>query len=296
MNCVVTSPPYWGLRDYGVSSQIGREKTPQEYVVHLVEIFHEVKRILRRDGTAWLNLGDTYAGGGQNSGSTVDELTEKQRSNAGCRYERNTVPPGLKAKDLVGVPWRVALALQANGWWLRSDIIWAKPNPMPESVLDRPTRSHEHLFLLAKNKSYYYDSAAIAEPLLRPDEGGRVTPAKFGGADKHVESGKQSRLHSGNEYLGTKSGTKNKRDVWNVAPQPFRGAHFAVFPERLIEPCVLAGCPVGGITVDPFCGSGTVGVVCARHDREFIGIEIKPEYVIMARERISKAMRELENV
>lgn len=282
----VTSPPYFGLRDYGVNGQIGLEKTPDEYVTRLVEVFREVWRVLRDDGTLWLNLGDSYASSGANSGSRPEDLTDKQRSNAGCVYERRKAPVGLKPKDLIGIPWRVAFALQADGWYLRSDIIWAKPNPMPESVRDRPTRSHEHLFLFSKSERYYYDADAIKEPLVRPDEVKRKTPGRFGGANKFIEASKQSRLHSGNVYTGTSDGKRNKRDVWTIAPKPYRGAHFAVMPEALVEPCVLAGSKPGDTVLDPFAGSGTVGVVALRHGRRFVGVELNKEYCELAKTRI----------
>lgn len=254
--CCVTSPPYWGLRDYGNAKQIGLEATPEGYVARMVEVFREVRRVLRDDGTLWLNLGDSYAAGGNNSGSRPEDLADKQRSNAGCRYKRRTAPPGLKPKDLVGIPWRVAFALQADGWWLRSDIIWAKTNPMPESITDRPTKSHEYLFLLAKSERYRYDAEAIAEPAVG----------------------------------GTYKATRNRRTVWSIASEPFLGAHFAVMPQALVEPCILAGSKPGDLVLDPFAGSGTVGVVALRHGRRFLGLELNPEYCEMARNRISGPM------
>jgi DNA modification methylase len=287
VHCCVTSPPYWGLRDYGVPGQIGLERTPEEYVARIVEVFREVRRVLRVDGTCWLNIGDTYASGGRierdPGKSKIHPAFEGDRFADGLRPD---TPPGLNPKDLVGIPWRVAFALQADGWYLRAEIIWAKRAPMPESVRDRPTRSHEQLFLLAKSERYYYDAQAIAEPLERPEEAFRAKPAKFGGAVKFEGAKEQSRLHSGNEYRGTPTGTRNKRDVWWLGPEPFPEAHFAVFPSALVEPCILAGCPEGGTVIDPFCGSGTAGMVALRHGRQFIGIELNPEYVAMARRRI----------
>lgn len=276
--------------------QIGLEPTPQEYVARLVEVFREVRRVLRADGTLWLNLGDSYAStppgcakDGVSRSSTLHGVvsdTYRETLKASVGQKMNTVVAGLKPKDLVGIPWRVAFALQADGWYLRAEIIWAKRAPMPESVRDRPTRSHEQLFLLAKSERYYYDAQAIAEPLERPEEAFRAKPAKFGGAVKFEGAKEQSRLHSGNEYRGTPTGTRNKRDVWWLGPEPFPEAHFAVFPSALVEPCVLAGCPEGGTVIDPFCGSGTTGMVALRHGRQFIGIELNPEYVAMARRRI----------
>jgi DNA modification methylase len=194
--------------------------------------------------------------------------------------------PGLKQKDLIGIPWRVAFALQADGWYLRQDIIWHKPNPMPESVTDRCTKAHEHIFLLSKSERYYFDNDAIKEPLARPEEGKRKTPAVFGGRDKFAETKKQSRLHSGNEYTGTIDGKRNRRSVWTVTTKPFKGAHFAAFPPDLIQPCILAGCPRGGIVLDPFGGAGTTGLVSERLLRGSILIELNPDYCQMVRDGI----------
>jgi len=353
VHCVVTSPPYWGLRDYGVPPEIwetrsgckhrwkdsryytensaaktngcaeafskpgpdnahrlkdarwreesicldcgawrgsfGLERSYASYVEHSVEIFREVRRVLRPDGTLWLNIGDSFHSGNRGGYDRERAGVSKNGGQNASDFMAapNRLPqPGLKDKDLCGIPWRVALALQADGWWLRMDCIWAKPNPMPESVTDRPTRSHEYLFLLTKSSRYYYDAQAIAEPLDRPEEADRKTPAKFGGAYKHVEAGKQSRLHSGNEYRGTDSGTRNKRSVWTVATVPFKEAHFAVFPPALIEPCILAGCPERGTVLDPFSGSGTTGMVADRLNRNAILMELNFEYAKMASNRI----------
>ena len=230
---VVTSPPYYGLRDYGVEGQIGLEATPEEYVTKLVEVFRGIRQVLRPDGTVWLNLGDSYCGGMR---SEYDEDRKHPRARAG--QHRPPSPVWAKPKDLLGIPWRVAFALQADGWYLRSDIIWHKPNPMPESVTDRPTKAHEYIFLLAKSERYYYDAEAIKEPLARPEELLRKTPAVFGGRNKHEGYG--TRKHSGNEYVGTYTG-RNRRSVWTIATQPFSEAHFATFPEKLPELCILAG-------------------------------------------------------
>jgi site-specific DNA-methyltransferase (adenine-specific) len=251
VNCVVTSPPYWGLRDYGQDGQIGLERTPGEYIDQLVSVFREVRRVLRDDGTLWLNLGDCY--------SVVD---------------------GLQPKNLVGIPWRMAFALQADGWCLRQDIIWHKPNPMPESVTDRCTKSHEYLFLLTKSVKYYYDQEAIKEPSANLGE----TSIRFGGSKYGDSKDPKHATKSGNNYVD--SGTRNKRSVWTVAPEPFKGAHFATFPPRLIEPCILAGCPENGTVLDPFFGAGTTGLVAQRHNRRWIGCELNPEYAEMARRRI----------
>ena len=243
-HCCVTSPPYWGLRDYGFDAQIGAEKTVEEYVAALVRVFREVRRTLREDGTLWLNLGDNYTSGGR----TWRDPDKKNRAR-GMDY-RAATPEGLKPKDLIGVPWRVAFALQADGWFLRSEIIWHKPNCQPESVKDRPTRSHEHVFLLSKSQDYYYDRASVQET--------------------------------------TKDGLskRNRRTVWSLDTEPYAGAHFAVFPKALVRPCVLAGSPPDGVVLDPFFGSGTLGVVCVEQGRRCVGIEIKPEYAQLSRERL----------
>ena len=274
----VTSPPYFGLRDYGVDGQVGAEDTPQAFVEKMVEVFAAVRRVLRDDGPVWLNLGDSYAAqrsgtampaetiaGGQ-SGQSVNGRGNRGRGDASATgvdgktrrpagsgpAHRNAAAIGLKHKDLIGIPWRVALALQADGWYLRQDIIWHKPNPAPESVRDRCTKSHEYIFLLSKSDKYYYDAESIKE---------------------------KSKSDS--------NASKNKRSVWSVNAKAFRGAHFAVFPTELINPCVLAGCPEGGTVLDPFAGAGTTGLVSVRNGRNFIGCELNPEYAKMAGERIS---------
>jgi len=259
---IATSPPYWGLRDYGVGGQIGLEKTPEEYVEKLVEVFREARRVLRDDGTLWLNLGDSYAASGGHRASGASARVGNTRrgvANLGTTY----VPPGLKPKDLIGIPWRVAFALQADGWWLRSDIIWAKSNPMPESVKDRPTKSHEYIFLLAKSSKYYYDQDAIREPAIN---GERFHGGYDGSGIINKTAARNGRVNPNNRTL-----YRNKRDVWTVPTKPFKGAHFAVFPPDLIRPCILAGCPPGGIVLDPY-----------------IGIELNPEYAQLAKERIAR--------
>ncbi len=279
VHCCVTSPPYWGLRDYGVSGQLGLERTPEEYVARMVEVFAEVRRVLRADGTCWMNLGDSYAMGTKGSSGKG----EKQISNAGTILADRSwsIPQGLKAKDLCGIPWRVAFALQADGWYLRSDIIWHKPNPMPESVTDRPTKAHEYLFLLTKSERYAYDAAAIAEPV----SGGAHAPGQRTGTGAKHEDSPNGFIRDKCAYdvLPT---IRNKRTVWTIATEAFPEAHFATFPTQLVEPCVMAGCPEGGTVLDPFAGSGTVGVVALRHARNFIGIELNPVYAEMARNRI----------
>lgn len=273
VRCCVTSPPYWGLRDYGHAEQLGLEKTPEEYVAKMVEVFREVKRVLADDGTLWLNLGDSYSMSTKGAGGNG-----KQHTNVGTvMTDRSwSVAPGLKPKDLVGIPWMVAFALRADGWYLRSDIIWAKPNPMPESVTDRPTKAHEYLFLLAKSQRYYYDAKAVAEPATGQDAGnGFARP----------ECISRDGCDDPTPWKASPSGTRNRRTVWTIAPKPFKGAHFAVMPEALVEPCVLAGSAPGDLVLDPFTGSGTVGVVALRHGRKFVGCELNSEYVSMARNR-----------
>jgi DNA modification methylase len=288
----VTSPPYWGLRDYGVAGQVGLEATLEEYVEHLVDAFREVRRVLADDGTLWLVLGDRHAAA---AGKRRDEelsarwhgkhyLGDKQGEAARTRPGRPTVE-GLKPKDLVGLPWHVAFALRADGWYLRSDVVWQKPNAMPESVLDRPTMSHEHVFLLAKSKRYYYDADAVREPYVEQYVQ-RV-------AQKVYDAPSMRRDRRGNMhkkyYAGTEQGNplgRNKRDVWTIPSRSFKGAHFATFPPALVEVCVRAGSATGDVVLDPFAGSGTVGVVAKRLGRGFLGIDLNFEYVEMARRRI----------
>jgi DNA modification methylase len=337
----ITSPPYWGLRDYGtatweggdpacdhaavvgadgfsaaresqissasaihgkdgcpncgatrIDSQLGLEPTPEQYVENMVAVFREVRRVLRDDGTLWLNLGDSYAGSwGAQSRKVSDDvagISGKQIENH-PKQARNTgsIPPGsgLKPKDLVGIPWMTAFALRADGWYLRSDIIWAKPNPMPESVTDRPTKAHEYLFLLTKSPRYFYDADAIREEHSSLESTSRRSvmdnkAAQGGSEQRVVDLAKRDRL----SYFA--EGGRNKRSVWTVTTQPFPGAHFATFPPKLIEPCVLAGAAEGSMILDPFAGAGTTGVVALRHNRDFIGIELNPDYAQMARNRI----------
>lgn len=295
----ITSPPYWGLRDYGVEGQLGLEATPEEYVAKMVELFREVRRVLRDDGTLWLNLGDTYAA---NWGYQVPD---SKRCDVGNSMGMDAASFGLKPKDLCMIPARVALALQADGWYLRSDIIWSKPNPMPESVRDRPTKAHEYLFLLAKSEKYYYDADAIAEPAkpssiarlgqpnLAAQPGSDRVPGKtngpmkacFGGRNKAAGYG--TRRHSGREDEGNyiENGV-NKRTVWEIATQPFPEAHFATYPEKLVEPCILAGSRPGDIVLDPFFGSGTTGKRAKELGRGWVGIELSRDYCKIAEERL----------
>jgi DNA modification methylase len=301
---VVTSPPYWGLRDYGVEGQIGLEKTPEEYVAKMIDIFREVRRVLRIDGTLWLNLGDSFArnpGRGIKFKATKATYLQNQQADEGNRGPE--IPMGLKEKDLVGIPWMVAFALRADGWYLRSEIIWAKKNCMPESVTDRPTRSHEQIFLLSKYPKYFYDAEAIKEPSIYFDDDkvNGIRPlykdAKSYDGKHHDKQRGHSRRHSGfndrwdamdkKEQCGA---MRNKRSVWSVATYPFAEAHFATFTEKLIEPCILAGCPENGLVLDPFMGAGTTGLVSSRLNRNFIGIELNPKYIEMAEKRIRPEM------
>lgn len=280
----VTSPPYWGLRDYGTDGQLGLERTPDEYVERMVRVFREVRRTLKDDGTLWLNLGDCYASttasGGQNCFSS-STLT----SGKGMRDPKRTLTSGLKPKDLVGIPWRVAFALQADGWYLRQDIIWHKPNPMPESVRDRCTKAHEYIFLLSKQARYYWDQEAIAEDATCA---GRILD--YTGDQKNNNADPVLMATRPNGRMITVKDTRNRRSVWTVSTHSFPKAHFATFPPKLIEPCILAGCPEDGTVLDPFCGSGTTGMVALRHGRRFIGIELNAEYVDMAHRRIQGDM------
>ena len=271
----VTSPPYFGLRDYGVDGQIGLEPTPDEFVATLVAVFREVRRVLRDDGTLWLNLGDSYAGAGYSNHRNTGGA---QRSDGG--EQKHMTGSCLKNKDLIGIPWRVAFALQADGWYLRQDIIWHKPNPMPESVKDRCTKAHEYIFLLSKSPKYYFDAEAIKEP--------EVCGRKRGPA-LHPDT----KSTNGNSGLSRREsdGKRNRRSVWTVATKPFNGAHFATFPPDLIEPCILAGCPEGGTVLDPFGGAGTTGLVAEKHGRNAVLCELNPEYAEMAAERIGPAAR-----
>mgnify|MGYP001559023733 FL=1 len=285
-DCCVTSPPYWGLRDYNVEDQLGLEDLPDSYVQNLVEVFREVRRVLRDDATLWLNLGDCYAGGGNYRGvHSLQTLTAKQRSNRGSQGLSQVLGPagkkyGLAAKQLIGIPWRVAFALQQDGWWLRSDIIWAKPNCMVESIRDRPTRSHEYIFLLAKSQKYYYDYESVKEPAIHE---GRVVK-KYSADARNGTS--QDPRYTGFLKHDTLIRGRNRRDVWAVTVKPFKGAHFATFPPDLIEPCILAGSRKGGTVLDPFAGAGTTLLVANTHGRNAIGIELNKDYVSLAEKRL----------
>jgi DNA modification methylase len=281
----ITSPPYWGLRDYGNDGQLGLEPTPDEYVANMVAVFREVRRVLADDGTLWLNLGDSYAARIRQSGANhVGSITA---GSAGVLTEyRRPLPVGLKEKDLVGIPWRVAFALQADGWWLRQDIIWHKPNPMPESVTDRCTKAHEYVFLLSKSARYFYDAAAIQESSVDPEGSAKRYAMPFFVGAKHESGGYSADGARHTAGMKAFSGTRNRRSVWTITTKPYTGAHFAVMPADLVEPCVLAGSKRGDTVLDPFTGSGTVGMVALRHDRKFVGVELNEAYAQLANTRI----------
>lgn len=315
----ITSPPYYGLRDYGHDGQIGLEETPEAFVQKLVEVFREVRRVLKDDGTLWLNLGDSYAGSG-GAGNQFGQL-----DNGLAKYKQSSKPSqiGLKPKDLIGIPWRVAFALQADGWYLRQDIIWHKPNPMPESVTDRCTKSHEYIFLLSKSSKYYFDNEAIKETAKYGVNGEDSRPAgvvrereyeydskrnnypdsymakkkmrgtvdKRAGMGRIAYEGKRTEGEAsanGQQSFVTINETRNKRSVWTVTTKPYSGAHFATFPPDLIEPCILAGCPEGGIVLDPFMGSGTTAHTALRAGRKYVGCELNGEYIKLANQRLSQ--------
>jgi DNA modification methylase len=287
VNCCITSPPYWGLRDYGTgSTQIGLEHTPDSYVQSIVNVFRGVKRVLRNDGTLWLNLGDSYASyrDGKATPDTARNGSNGTLVDSGLAKNRMAstfAGTSVKHKDLVGIPWRVAFALQADGWYLRQDIIWHKPNPMPESVKDRCTKSHEYVFLLSKSPKYYFDSEAIKED--------GVIPAGTKGAKGSVERQGIKGVNARPPVYKIYDGKRNKRDVWSVNVKPYKEAHFATFPKELIEPCVLAGCPKDGTILDPFGGSGTTAQVAIENGRNAILCELNPEYIKLINKRISEA-------
>jgi DNA modification methylase len=279
----VTSPPYFGLRDYGHVGQIGLEQTPDEYVQQLVEVFREVRRVLRDDGTVWLNLGDSYAGSGKGVWNVPD--SEKANVKETCRPSENPVKTivDLPPKNLIGIPWRVAFALQADGWILRQDIIWHKPNPMPESVTDRCTKAHEYIFLFSKSAKYYYDADAIKEVSDYPELAGKKQRVDY------RPNGTILNQSTGSKKEVVRNETRNKRSVWTVATKPYAEAHFATFPPELITPCILAGCPEGGLVLDPFMGSGTVAATALRLNRNYLGCELNPDYITLANKRIYSA-------
>jgi DNA modification methylase len=295
VNCCVTSPPYFGLRDYGHEGQIGLEETPEAFVQKMVEVFREVKRVLRDDGTLWLNLGDSYYNYRPGKGQALAKqscASNDQDLPQLCARRGNKLD-GLKEKDLIGIPWRVAFALQADGWYLRQDIIWHKPNPMPESVQDRCTKAHEYIFLLSKSPKYYFDNDAVREPTATPIDGRGSTeqrkalghPTRYGMANR----GEGWSMPS----ISAPEGGRNKRSVWTVTTKPYAGAHFATFPPELIRPCILAGCPKGGVVLDPFGGSGTTAAVANEENRNAILCELNPDYIPLINERLSKVQPNL---
>lgn len=315
IDCCVTSPPYYGLRDYGVSGQIGLEESVSEYVEKMVSVFREVRRVLNPMGTLWLNLGDSYAGRTRPGGG---DPTIGASNLGGAKYRAKKLTDGLKRKDLIGIPWRVAFALQADGWYLRQDIIWSKPNPMPESVTDRCTKSHEYLFLLSQGPQYNYNADMIREDAngwknslfhdgknakTHPDVGKHRVPTgwdtgKVGHGSYH-RNGRESKPQgsfsgkTGAAAFRAVTPTRNKRSVWNIAPEPFTGAHFATFPKKLVEPCIMAGCRLGGLVLDPFAGAGTTGIVAQYLGRRAILIELNPTYVEIMKKRTEQAFLSL---
>ena len=285
VHCCVTSPPYFGLRDYGHEGQIGLEATPDEYVARLVGVFREVRRVLRDDGTVWLNLGDTYARNpAKGQHKPGDSGKQGYLYDMGGGRASATAVSGLADKQLLGIPWRVAFALQADGWYLRQDIIWHKPNPMPESVTDRCTKAHEYIFLLSKSANYYYDHEAIKEPSVDPKGSASRYKYAFGGAAKTATGKYGATRPEGKREFDP---TRNRRSVWTVTTKPFKGAHFATFPPALIVPCVLAGCPEGGTVLDPFGGSGTTAGVALAHGRNAVLCELNSDYAGMVEARVS---------
>jgi len=321
----VTSPPYYGLRDYGHDGQIGLEETPEEYIKSMVEVFRCVWDVLKDDGTLWLNIGDSYAMAsmrGENSKFSGNVGAHSGYEKGSVKLGKKSIPVGLKAKDLIGIPWMLAFALRADGWYLRQDIIWHKPNPMPESVQDRCTKAHEYIFLLSKSQKYYFDNEAIAEPLasasiarlsqsnLENQKGSDRVPGKTNGNMKAVYcgsdkpyTGKSTKDYGAggaqdasatkarivDRILSGEITTRNKRSVWTVTTKPYKGSHFATYPPKLIEPCILAGCPKNGIVLDPFMGSGTTAFVALLNDRQYLGCELNPEYQELQQRRIKDA-------
>jgi DNA modification methylase len=320
IQCCVTSPPYWNLRDYGIDDQLGLEETPEKYVEHMIQVFKEVKRVLTLDGTLWLNIGDSYAAASKNRSKEQHDAksTLEGRKNGGCLIQKSKITGNLKSKDLVGIPWMLAFALRNDGWYLRQDIIWSKPNPMPESVTDRCTKSHEYIFLLSKSQKYYYDADSIKQPLkdtsitrlsqnIENQNGSNRVPGKTNGNMKAVRphgivrdrlldyNSKEKILRPNtkrgvfkNEHLIQGPNEKaNKRSVWEVCTESFSEAHFATFPQKLIIDCIKAGSREKDIILDPFFGAGTTGIVAKKLNRNFIGIELNSEYIKIAERRLN---------
>ena len=294
VNCVVTSPPYFGLRDYGMDGQLGLEPTPAAYVAAMVAVFAEVRRVLTDDGTCWVNIGDSYASGevGRHDSVQGREINGKPVTvKSGDVRQQSKIDTQLPPKSLLGIPWRLAFGLQDNGWILRSDIIWSKPNPMPESVTDRPTKAHEYVFLLTKSPRYWYDAEAIQERAHSGTDMGLLrTRAHVGTTDGvawHAPSIK-TRQENNIDSRTAGNGTRNARTVWQISTEPTPFAHFATMPTKLVRRCIVAGCPVGGVVLDPFFGSGTTGLVARKEGRDYIGIELNPEYVALAERRLAQ--------
>ncbi len=310
VQCCVTSPPYFGLRDYGCAGQIGLEATPAEFIARLVAVFGEVHRVLRKDGTLWVNIADSYSSqaGKRKSG---DKSGIKQQGNVASIGAPSRTAEGCKGKDLIGIPWMLALALRADGWYLRQDIIWHKPNPMPESVRDRCTKAHEYLFLLSKSPRYFWDSKAIAEPAQEwhgraatfdrsgNDVADHVLPGQTAAQHRprvnessrkalrsDIESRHRASIPGGQSLMANPGSTRNKRSVWTVATAPYTGAHFATYPPKLIRPCILAGSRPGDAVLDPFSGAATTGLVALQEGRRYIGIELNPDYQALAEKRL----------
>ena len=295
INCCITSPPYYGLRDYHKKEQIGREKTVEEYLGRLVAVFREVRRVLKKDGTCFVVIGDSYAGSG-GKGQYMDPKYPKGRNGQNSSITQKML--GYKSKDLMGIPWRLALALREDSWYLRSDIIWHKENAMPEACRDRPTRSYEHVFLLSKSPRYYYDYEQMSEPMKGVSKKryvrGRKPDNKYLKENSGAKLQKINEARKYGEYKGDNIPQfRNKRDIWTINTVSFRGNHYAAFPPKLAEICMIAGCPKDGIILDPFFGSGTVGFVALIQDRKYIGIELNEEYVNLARKRIKTEVKKL---
>lgn len=293
VQCCVSSPPYYGLRDYGHVNQIGLEKTPEEYVNRMVQVFREVRRVLKNDGVLWLNLGDSYAGGktGRADHGSNDPSVNLVGNSAGAiapgPVRQRPVPVGFKPKDLIGIPWMVAFALRADGWYLRQDIIWHKPNPMPESVRDRCTKAHEYVFLLSKSPRYFFDADAIRE-----DQTTKMTAKYYGSRGIHGYNAASGNHRDKSGSYGNGE-TRNKRSVWTITPKPYAGAHFATMPEKLVEPCILAGSREGDIILDPFMGAGTVAKVAQQLNRRYLGFELNAEYCQLAQNRLGAELPQL---
>lgn len=290
VQCCVTSPPYFGLRDYGMAAQIGLEDTPAQFVARLAEVFHEVRRVLRADGTLWVNMGDSYASGGRGGGgSYMAERGDGAWQGKGEATGWRSAPAGLKPKDLMGIPWRLAFALQDDGWYLRQDIIWHKPNPMPESTRDRCTKAHEYIFLLSKSRRYHCEMKAIREPAVGGQSEAASQFSRGGLSADLVLPGQRASQHRAGRDRAPTADTRNKRSVWTVATAGYQGAHFATFPHELIRPCILAGASRGGLVLDPFGGAGTTSLVAMQEGRRSLICELNPEYAALARSRIDAA-------